>query len=77
MLRTAGMKKLREIRGCEEVKVNVKQKPSNPRAWSGELSGFTMEELQRFEAVLRRELCMPKEAVVEDTKEIVIEDEED
>jgi hypothetical protein len=76
LLRTAGMKKLRKIRGCEEV--NVEQAPLDP--WvvrRGYETTFTEEEVERFKEVLRGELCREKEAAVEVVKEIVIEEEED
>jgi len=76
LLRTAGMKKLREIRGCEEV--NVEQAPLAPiHVQRGYDPTFTEEEVVRYEEVLRDELCREKEEVVEAVKEIVIEEEED
>lgn len=71
-LRAAGVKKLREIRGLEEVNVGQGDMAVKRNC----VKTFTEEDVRSFERVLREELCRAKEEVVEVVDEIVVEEEE-
>ena len=53
ILRAAGIKKLREIRGCTEVNV-AEVDPVNEKERQ---SGYTSEQVKELESVLKEELC--------------------
>jgi hypothetical protein len=73
LLRAAGVKKLREIRGCEEV--HVEQSPLIN--YSSYEPKFTDEDIKEFEDVLREELCQQREQARDVLKEIVVEEEDE
>jgi len=82
LFRAAGVKKLREIRGCEEVAV---QQVSYTWLTPGTLRYYYQpqellypeEHVKEFHAVLKAELCQAREQVREVVKEIVVEEHDE
>jgi hypothetical protein len=74
LLRVPGVKRLRDIRGCQEVCVEQTQLTIDEIRWGYQLR-YTDEQVETFQKVLRAELCQEREQAREVVTEIVVEED--
>jgi len=73
--RVAGVKNLREIRGCEAVHVERSPFQYPKTSW---LNGprYTIEQFESFQSLLRKQLCQGREQVREVIERIIVKEDE-